>query len=147
MTIHALAPCASKAWCRPWASARYFSQLVIIRQNRFGSVDFDSGIFGQAAWLAAHLDDLPGSGIVYALTVSAAEDTAALLRFVIAAVSRQEGGPPDRVAITYPANWGPFKVDVLRGATKLAEVAIIVTVASVGSGLNTTFTSVQTALK
>jgi uncharacterized membrane protein len=31
-----------------------FSQLVIIRQNRFGSVDFDSGIFGQAAWLAAH---------------------------------------------------------------------------------------------
>ncbi len=32
------------------------------------------------AWLAAHLDDLPGSGIVYALTVSAAEDLAALLR-------------------------------------------------------------------
>lgn len=31
------------------------------------------------AWLAAHLDDLPGSGIVYALTVSAAEDAAALL--------------------------------------------------------------------
>src|ERR1700730_16870716 len=31
-----------------------FSQLVIWRQNRFGSVDFDSGIFGQAAWLAAH---------------------------------------------------------------------------------------------
>jgi ATP-dependent DNA helicase RecQ len=32
------------------------------------------------AWLAAHLADLPGSGIVYTLTVSAAEDTAALLR-------------------------------------------------------------------
>jgi ATP-dependent DNA helicase RecQ len=31
------------------------------------------------AWLAAHLADLPGSGIVYTLTVSAAEDTAALL--------------------------------------------------------------------
>jgi len=31
-----------------------FSTLVIYRQNRFGSVDFDSGIFGQAAWLAAH---------------------------------------------------------------------------------------------
>ncbi|MGH8968596.1 MAG: RecQ family ATP-dependent DNA helicase [Actinomycetes bacterium] len=31
-------------------------------------------------WLASHLGDLPGSGIVYALTVSAAEDTAALLR-------------------------------------------------------------------
>jgi ATP-dependent DNA helicase RecQ len=31
-------------------------------------------------WLAAHLDDLPGSGIVYTLTVAAAEETAALLR-------------------------------------------------------------------
>ncbi|MGY5882938.1 RecQ family ATP-dependent DNA helicase [Modestobacter lacusdianchii] len=32
------------------------------------------------AWLAAHLADLPGSGIVYTLTVAAAEETAALLR-------------------------------------------------------------------
>ncbi len=32
------------------------------------------------AWLSAHLDDLPGSGIVYALTVAAAEETAQLLR-------------------------------------------------------------------
>ncbi|KQZ87650.1 recombinase RecQ [Phycicoccus sp. Root563] len=32
------------------------------------------------AWLLAHLDTLPGSGIVYALTVSAAEDVAVALR-------------------------------------------------------------------
>ena len=32
------------------------------------------------AWLSAHLEDLPGSGIVYTLTVAAAEETAALLR-------------------------------------------------------------------
>ncbi|MDY6055175.1 RecQ family ATP-dependent DNA helicase [Micrococcus sp.] len=32
------------------------------------------------AWLLAHLGELPGSGIVYALTVSAAEDTARALR-------------------------------------------------------------------
>ncbi|HEU4542549.1 MAG TPA: DEAD/DEAH box helicase [Jiangellaceae bacterium] len=31
-------------------------------------------------WLAAHLDALPGSGIIYTLTVAAAEDIAALLR-------------------------------------------------------------------
>ncbi|NEE02841.1 RecQ family ATP-dependent DNA helicase [Phytoactinopolyspora halotolerans] len=31
-------------------------------------------------WLAAHLGELPGSGIIYALTVSGAEDTAELLR-------------------------------------------------------------------
>ncbi|MDQ4039949.1 MAG: DEAD/DEAH box helicase [Actinomycetota bacterium] len=32
------------------------------------------------AWLSAHLGDLPGSGIIYTLTVAAAEETAALLR-------------------------------------------------------------------
>ncbi|MGV0777034.1 RecQ family ATP-dependent DNA helicase [Mycolicibacterium elephantis] len=34
----------------------------------------------RAAWLAAHLDSLPGSGIVYTLTVAQAHDIAALLR-------------------------------------------------------------------
>ncbi|WP_159601531.1 RecQ family ATP-dependent DNA helicase [Agromyces humi] len=32
------------------------------------------------AWLLNHLDDLPGSGIIYTLTVAAANDTARLLR-------------------------------------------------------------------
>jgi ATP-dependent DNA helicase RecQ len=32
------------------------------------------------AWVLSHLSELPGSGIIYALTVSAAEDTARLLR-------------------------------------------------------------------
>jgi ATP-dependent DNA helicase RecQ len=32
------------------------------------------------AWLAAHLEELPGSGIVYVLTVAAADDVAAFLR-------------------------------------------------------------------
>src|SRR5699024_8707239 len=31
------------------------------------------------AWLLTHLEELPGSGIIYTLTVSAAEDTAAML--------------------------------------------------------------------
>ncbi|HEY2766547.1 MAG TPA: RecQ family ATP-dependent DNA helicase [Pseudonocardiaceae bacterium] len=34
------------------------------------------------AWLAAHLDGLPGSGIIYVLTVAAADDVAAFLRAV-----------------------------------------------------------------
>jgi ATP-dependent DNA helicase RecQ len=34
----------------------------------------------RAAWLAAHLGELPGSGIVYTLTVAQASDVAALLR-------------------------------------------------------------------
>ncbi|MGH4015838.1 MAG: RecQ family ATP-dependent DNA helicase [Pseudonocardiaceae bacterium] len=54
-----------------------------------GSLDRDSLHLGvlrlatseqRLAWLAAHLDDLPGSGIVYVLTVAAADDVAAFLR-------------------------------------------------------------------
>ncbi|MCW1820575.1 recombinase RecQ [Mycolicibacterium conceptionense] len=33
----------------------------------------------RAAWIAAHLDSLPGSGIIYTLTVAQAQDVAALL--------------------------------------------------------------------
>jgi uncharacterized membrane protein len=31
-----------------------YSQLVVFRHDRFGSFDFDSGIYNQAAWLSAH---------------------------------------------------------------------------------------------
>ena len=40
----------------------------------------------------------------------------ALLRDVLAAVSERHGGPPTAVALTHPANWGQFKVDLLRQA-------------------------------
>ena len=60
---------------------------------------------------------------------SAERLTAAVLRHVVDTVSSLEGGPPDRVALTYPANWGRFKVEVLRGAAKLAEIpdAVLIT--------------------
>jgi actin-like ATPase involved in cell morphogenesis len=45
---------------------------------------------------------------------------AALLRQVVAAVATREGSPPDRVAVSHPANWGPFKIDLLRHALDLA---------------------------
>ncbi len=40
----------------------------------------------------------------------------ALLRDVLASVGEREGGPPLTVALTHPANWGEFKVDLLRQA-------------------------------
>ncbi|KUF06907.1 ATP-dependent DNA helicase RecQ [Leucobacter sp. G161] len=46
---------------------------------RLGSLTLPSAQ-ARLAWLVEHLKDLPGSGIVYTLTVSAAEDTALLLR-------------------------------------------------------------------
>lgn len=46
---------------------------------RLGVLRLDSPT-ERLAWLVSHLDDLPGSGIVYALTVAAAEDAARALR-------------------------------------------------------------------
>ena len=46
---------------------------------RLGVLDLKTA-WRRLAWLTQHLDELPGSGIVYCLTVAAAEDTAAALR-------------------------------------------------------------------
>lgn len=46
---------------------------------RLGVLDLPDDA-ARLAWLGAHLGDLPGSGIVYTLTVAAAGDTAAALR-------------------------------------------------------------------
>ena len=52
------------------------------------------------AWLAEHIGDLPGSGIIYTLTVAAAQETAAFLRDQGLAVTAYSGrdDPEQRVA-------------------------------------------------
>lgn len=47
---------------------------------------------------------------------------AKLLRWVVATVSEQEGGAPERIAVTHPANWGPYKKDLLGQAIRIADV-------------------------
>jgi len=47
---------------------------------------------------------------------------AALLAQVVAVVTAREGGEPDHVAVSHPANWGPFKIDLLRHALDLASL-------------------------
>jgi len=47
---------------------------------------------------------------------------AVLLRAVVRQAVEQEGSQPDRIAITHPASWGQFKLDVLRQAIRLAEL-------------------------
>ncbi|PZF80781.1 RecQ family ATP-dependent DNA helicase [Jiangella anatolica] len=71
----------------------------LARQSlRLGVLSLDDAEH-RLAWLSAHLGELPGSGIVYTLTVSAAEDTAALLReaghHVLAYTGRTD--PADRI--------------------------------------------------
>ncbi len=47
---------------------------------------------------------------------------ALMLRQIVADVSQRQGGAPDAVAITHPANWGQYKVDLLRQATQIAGI-------------------------
>jgi actin-like ATPase involved in cell morphogenesis len=44
--------------------------------------------------------------------------TARLLQWVVDRVCQQEGTRPDRIALTHPANWGGFKLDLLRQAVQ-----------------------------
>ena len=48
--------------------------------------------------------------------------TAKLLRHVLDTVTRLQDGPPAAVALTYPANWGPYKREQLDQAIRLADV-------------------------
>jgi molecular chaperone DnaK len=45
-----------------------------------------------------------------------------LLRAVLEHTTSAEGSPPDRVAITHPANWGLYKIDLLSQAVRLADL-------------------------
>lgn len=46
-----------------------------------------------------------------------------LLRSVVDRVTESEGESPDRIAVTHPANWGEFKLDLLRQAVRLAGLS------------------------
>ncbi len=45
-----------------------------------------------------------------------------MLRQILADVSERQGGAPDLVAITHPANWGEYKIDLLRQAVETAGI-------------------------
>jgi ATP-dependent DNA helicase RecQ len=67
---------------------------------RLGAVRLPSPAH-RLAWLADHLDAIPGSGIIYTLTVAASADTAAFLRsrgFAVAAYSGQSEDADRRAA-------------------------------------------------
>jgi molecular chaperone DnaK len=53
--------------------------------------------------------------------------TGRLLRSVVDDVSRREGGPPSALCVSHPANWGPYKVDLLRQAPPIAGLELPVT--------------------
>lgn len=53
--------------------------------------------------------------------------TAKLLRWVVDRVAELEGGRAGHLAITHPANWGPYKQDLLAQAIRMADLPGAVT--------------------
>jgi actin-like ATPase involved in cell morphogenesis len=62
--------------------------------------------------------------------ISAPALTARLLRSVVDQVGDREGGPPAAVCVSHPANWGPYKLDLLRQLPQIAGVQTPVTYTS-----------------
>jgi molecular chaperone DnaK len=52
---------------------------------------------------------------------------ARVLRWVVDRVTEVEGGPPARVAVSHPANWGSYKLDLLRQAIRIADLDDVIT--------------------
>ncbi len=48
--------------------------------------------------------------------------TALLLRWIVDKVTQQEGGAPAGVGVAHPANWGPYKVDLLEHVVRAARL-------------------------
>jgi len=82
------------------------------------------GARDRLGWLLSHLAELPGSGIIYALTVSAAEDTARLLR---------EGGHAVRA---YTGRTDPEEREQLEGQLKDNELKALVATSALGMGFD-----------
>ncbi|WP_323960237.1 RecQ family ATP-dependent DNA helicase [Arthrobacter sp. JZ12] len=76
------------------------------------------------AWLLTHLNELPGSGIIYTLTVSAAEDTARLLR---------ENG---HTVLSYTGRTDPADREAAELALKNNEVKALVATSALGMGFD-----------
>jgi cell division ATPase FtsA len=51
--------------------------------------------------------------------------TSRLLKGVVKVVSDREGGPPDHIVVTCPANWGDYKRDLLEQAVQQADVGSV----------------------
>jgi ATP-dependent DNA helicase RecQ len=79
------------------------------------------------AWLAAHLDELPGSGIVYALTVSAAQDAAELLQH------RRGAGHP---VLAYTGRTDTAEREVAEEALRQGAVKALVATSALGMGFD-----------
>jgi molecular chaperone DnaK len=54
--------------------------------------------------------------------MSAQSLLAKMLRWTVDQVVQLQGSAPEHIAVTHPANWGPFKLDLLQQAIRMADL-------------------------
>jgi ATP-dependent DNA helicase RecQ len=79
---------------------------------------------GRLGWLLSHIGELPGSGIIYTLTVAAAEDTARLLR---------QAGHNVR---SYTGQTDPSEREESEGMLKRNDVKALIATSALGMGFD-----------
>ena len=90
---------------------------------RLGVLDLGTP-WRRLAWLSEHLAALPGSGIVYCLTVAAAEDTAALL------------AKAGHLVVAYTGRTDPAERLIAEEALKRNEVKALIATSALGMGFD-----------
>jgi len=105
------------------ATVRTIRGPLARRSLRLGVLALEDAT-ARLAWLAGHLADLPGSGIVYALTVSAADDTARVLRRAGHDVA------------AYTGQTDPAEREELEGRLKRNEVKALIATSALGMGFD-----------
>ena len=68
---------------------------------------------------------------------------AMMLRWTIDRVNEQEGGPPTRIGVSLPANWGKYKHDLLEQTIRLADLSHPFTTLSEPEAAATYYASTQ----
>jgi actin-like ATPase involved in cell morphogenesis len=67
----------------------------------------------------------PAPMLLGGVPMSADALLARLLAWTVGVVSEREGGPPDHIAVCHPANWGPYKLELLAQACQRAGLSDI----------------------
>jgi molecular chaperone DnaK len=64
----------------------------------------------------------PVSLLIAGSSFTAEALTANILRWVVGRATQRMGGPPEHVVATHPANWGPYKLELMHQVVALADL-------------------------
>ena len=114
-----IAPLGTRGWSVP--SVVYLSPDQAILVGEAAERRASSTPFRVVREFKRRIGD-PVPLIVGGSPMSAQALTGRLAQAVVRQAVALETGPPDHVVVTHPANWGPYKIDCLWQAIRIAEL-------------------------